>query len=67
MKTGEFLCYFLVAEQESNQRTQHRGGVESIAPAIEATRPYEPHPARIAVRAEQLNPDPVPSENVPIF
>ena len=38
--------YFLVSEQESNQRNRHRGGVESIAPAIEATRPYVPHPAR---------------------
>ena len=38
--------YFLVAEQESTQRSQHRGGIESIAPAIEAIRPYVPHPAR---------------------
>jgi len=39
-------CYFLVSEQESNQRSRHRGGIESIAPAIEAIRPYVPHPAR---------------------
>ena len=38
--------YFLVSEQESTQRSRHRGGIESIAPAIEAIRPYVPHPAR---------------------
>ena len=39
-------CYFLVYAQESNQRKRHRGGVETLAPAIAATRPYVPHPAR---------------------
>ena len=39
-------CYFLVSEQESNQRSRHREGAELIAPAIKAALPYVPIPAR---------------------
>ena len=36
--------YFLVSEQESNQRSRHRRGAESLAPASEATLPISSTP-----------------------
>ena len=51
-------CHFLVAEQESNQRSQHRGGADRevyrhffdkrpLLPRLRATLPYVPLPALI--------------------
>ena len=40
------VCYFLVAEQESNQRSRHRGGTEFVAPALKAVPPLCTPPAR---------------------
>ena len=53
--------------QESNQRSWHRGGVVCLAPAIQSTRPYVPHPAASPVVPEHLNLNSVHAENVPIF
>ena len=39
-------CYFLVSEQESNQRSRHRRGAEFCAPAQKAALSYVPLPAR---------------------
>ena len=46
-------CYFLVPEQESNQRSRFRRGAELIAPAIKSRPLLAPPPARIYDHAEK--------------
>ena len=48
-------CYFLVSEQESNQRSRHRRGAEFCAPAQKAALSYVPLPARTWHPSEHLN------------
>jgi hypothetical protein len=47
------VCYFLVAEQESNQRSQHREGVNVALPRAKYTLPYVPIPWRSSDAAQQ--------------
>ena len=58
-------CYFLVAEQESNQRSRLKRRW-SRAPARQM-RPLKNLPRRTWVLPEELNLDPDSGENVPIF
>ena len=61
----EATCPFLVSARKGRKEADLKGA-ESRAPA-RPSRPFKKSPARIADSLEQLNLDPVSSENVPIF
>ena len=64
--TTKGICYFLVAEQESNQRSQLKEALSRLLPQSKPPS-LRIHPTRIAVSAQHLNSDSVQAENVPIF
>jgi hypothetical protein len=63
----ESSLFFSCSCKKRTKRSRHRGGVVCLAPAIQATRPYVPHPAASPQAPEHLNLNPVQAENVPIF